>query len=152
MTARRRLLAAASAGLALTALAACEKPAPLVTVVSGGSSVHTEAAVFCFEEGQTLAEGGCAERAEGVPTLEVRPGEQVGVDVGKELTERGWRLTLADPNDPQGGQSLPTTQTGHYFKFTAPGIPENGSLLLTVRTVAGEEATGEWVFELVPKA
>lgn len=152
MTARRRLLAATSAGFALVVLTACEKPAPLVTLVSGGSSVHTEAAVFCFEEGQTLGDGDCAERAEEVPTLAVRAGEQVGVDVGKELTERGWRLTLADPADPQTGQSLPTTQTGHYFKFTAPSIPEKGSLLLTVRTLDGEEPTGEWVFTLEPKA
>ena len=151
MNARRRLPAAASAVLALGALAGCEKPAPIVTVVSGDQSVYTEASTFCFDEGEVISSGSCAQRAEDVPQLEVRPGEKVGVDVGKELTERGWRLQLADPNDPQSGQSLPTTQTGHYFSFTMPGVPENGSLLLTIRTVDGDEATGEWLFELVPK-
>lgn len=148
MIARRRLLATASAAFALLALTGCEKPAPIVTLVSGGESVYTEATTFCFEPDLTLADEGCAERADDVPQLAVRPGERIGVDVDKELTERGWRLSLTDPADPAGGQSSPT-QDGHYFPFTAPGIPEGGSLLLTVQTVEGEEPTGEWLFELV---
>jgi hypothetical protein len=148
MTPRPRLLAAA---LALAALTACEKPAPLVTVVSGGESTYTEATVFCFEEGQTLQSEECAARSEDVPVLEVRAGEQVGVDVGKELVERGWRLELADPADPQSTQQSPVLDD-HYFAFTAPGLRPDGELLLTVQTVDanGEAATGEWRFLLRP--
>lgn len=151
MTARRRLLAATSVTFALAALTACEKPAPLVTVVSGDESVYTEASTFCFEEGRTLDSGECAQRAEGPTRLEVRAGQTVGVDVGKELVERGWRLQLVDPANPEQAQASPTLDS-HYFTFTAPGIPPGSTLDLTVVTVdeAGA-ATGEWAFELVPQ-
>jgi hypothetical protein len=149
MTARRRLLAAASVTLALTALTGCERPAPLVTVVSGGTSVYTEAAAYCFGEGQTLPSGSCATRATTVPRLQTRQGERIGIDVDKELSDRGWQLELQDPADPQRTQASATI-TDHYFPFTAPGIAPEGTLLLTVRTVdADGAATGEWRFELV---
>jgi hypothetical protein len=151
MTVRRRLLAAASATVALAALTGCERPAPLVTVVSGGDSVYTEAASYCFEEGQTLAAGQCSTRATTLPRLEIRQGERVGIDVDKELVERGWQLELRDPADPQRSQTSGTI-TDHYFPFTAPGIPPQGKLLLVVRTVDAQNAsTGEWQFELVTR-
>jgi hypothetical protein len=150
MTARRRLLAAASATTALLALTGCEKPAPIVTVVSGGESVYTEAARFCFEEGQTLAADACSERARQLPRLETRQGERIGIDVDRELVDRGWQLEIVDPADPQRTQASATIRD-HYFPFTAPGIAPQGRLLLTIRTVAGpdEVPTGEWRFELV---
>ena len=149
MTARRRLLAAASATFALAVLTACERPAPLVTVVSGGTSVYTEAAAYCFDEGQTLESGACASRAEEVPVIPVRQGERIGIDVDKELVDRGWQLELVDPADPQRTQASDTI-TDHYFPFTAPGIAPGGELQLNVRTVNAENApTGEWRFLLV---
>ena len=69
MPARRRLLAASSSLLALVALTGCEKPAPLVTLVSGGQSVYTEANLYCFEQAQTLETDECAQRAEGPTRL-----------------------------------------------------------------------------------
>lgn len=152
MTARRRLLAAASATFAVVALTACEKPAPLVTVVSGGSSVYSEAAAYCFEEGQTLAGGSCSTRSPERRRLEVRQGERIGIDVDKELVERGWQLEILDPADPERTQAS-STITDHYFPFTAPGIAVGGTLVLTVRTVDANDApTGEWQFELVNAA
>lgn len=149
MTARRRLLAAASATFALAALTACEKPAPIVTVVSGGTSVYTEASAFCFDEDATLQSAECAQRATEPTRIAVRPGERIGIDVDKELAERGWQLEIADPQDPQRTQASPTI-TDHYFPFTAPGIAPDGMLLLTVRTVDEQGVpTGEWLFELV---
>jgi len=153
MTARRRLLAAASATFAVTALTACEKPAPLVTVVSGGTSVYSEAATYCFDEGQILdGDTACASRETEVRRIEVRQGERIGIDVDKELVERGWQLEIIDPADPERTQGS-STITDHYFPFTAPGIAPGGSLGLTVRTVdESGAATGEWKFELVNRA
>lgn len=152
MTARRRLLTAASAALALSALTACERPAPIVTLVSGGTSVYAEATQFCFDESADLQQGECAQREDEIKRLEVRPFERIGVDVGKELTDRGWQFSLSDPADPQNAQRSPV-QDGHWFAFSAPQIPANGSLLLTVFALGeGDAPTGEWVFELVPKA
>ena len=149
MPARRRLLAAASASLALAALTGCEKPAPLVTLVSGGTSVYTEANAYCFEEGKTLEDGGCAERAQGATRLEVRPGEQVSVDVDKDLVERGWRVQLGTGDEPDNVSRVFDDQ--HYFTFEAPGLPPEGAPL-TVSTVDEQDATtGRWLFLLVPK-
>jgi len=150
MTPRRRLLAAAAATSAAAAvLTGCEKPAPIVTVVSGGQSVYAEAAEFCFDEGQTLDSGQCAQRATEVTELAVRPGERIGIDVDGELADRGWQLVISDPADPQRTQASGTI-TDHYFPFTTPGIAPGGQLLLTVRTVdAQDAATGEWQFALV---
>jgi hypothetical protein len=93
MNARRPLACVAAVG-ALLALSACEKPAPIVTVVSGGTSVYKEANTWCFED-QTPPD--CAERASGTTSLPVRAGETVGVDVAKELAEGGWYLELSAP-------------------------------------------------------
>jgi hypothetical protein len=149
MPARRRLLAATSAGLALAALTGCEKPAPLVTLVSGGQSVYTEANVYCFEEDKTIEDGKCAERAQGPTRLEVRPGERVGVDVGKDLVERGWRIQLG-PGDNAENVS-PVLEDQHYFTFTAPGLPEEGAAFTVFTVNEEEETTGRWLFQLVPK-
>lgn len=149
MTRRRLLAATAATAAAAAVLTGCEKPAPIVTVVSGGQSAYSEAAAFCFEEGQTLDGGQCAERSPELTEVSVRPGERVGIDVDGELAERGWQLVIADPQDPQRTQAS-STITDHYFPFTAPGIAPGGRLLLTVRTVdAQNAATGEWQFALV---
>lgn len=148
MPARRRLLAASSTALALAALSGCEKPAPLVTLVSGGQSVYSEANTWCFEEGQTIEGGECAERAEGVTRLEVRPGETVGVDVGKELVQRGWRVQLGTGEEQ--GNTSPVLEDQHYFTFEAPGLPPEGAPF-TVVTVGEAGVSGEWRFLLTPK-
>jgi len=149
MPARRRLLAASCSVFALTALTGCEKPAPLVTLVSGGQSVYTEANVYCFQEDKTVADGGCAERAQGSTRLEVRPGEVLGIDVGKDLVERGWRWQLGPGRDPDYVSQVFEDQ--HYFAFEAPPLPEEG-IPLVVSTVDDEDATtGRWLFQLVPK-
>ena len=149
----RRLLASAGAGGALLALTACEKPAPIVTVVSGGQSVYTEASTWCFEE-QTPPD--CAEREDGVTELQVRPGEKVGVDVGKQVVERGWYIELQTQGaGGEGGQAAEPQrsgpQEGHYFSFTAPNLPEDGALLNVRALGEGDEPTGEFTFRLTPK-
>ena len=154
MNARRRLLTAASLAGALLALTACEKPAPIVTVVSGGQSEYTEANTYCFEEGMSLESGECATRATGATTIEVRGGETVGVDVDEALVERGWFIELSDPA-AQGEQQQPQRsepQTGHYFTFTAPNLPTGSTLRLNVRSLGENgEPNGEWAFELKPR-
>ena len=154
MTPRRRLLVTASAALALGALTGCEKPAPIVTVVSGGQSVYKEANTFCFE-GQSFVKSDCAVRDAGLASIEVTGGETVGVDVSKEVVERGWFIELVDPLAP--ADTAPQTsevQDGHYFTFTAPNLAQNTSLELIVRTLSegsADEVSGEWQFELRPK-
>ena len=155
MNARRRLFATASAAGALLALTACEQPAPIVTVVSGGESVYSEATSYCFED-QSVEKGDCATRAEGPTELTVRGGQTVGVDVDEALLEHGWYIELSDPAAAQQGQAAQPQrsepQTGHYFTFTAPNLPTGATLLLTVRSLGeGDQPSGEWSFTLTPR-
>ena len=150
MPARRRLLAATSTALALAALAGCEKPAPLVTLVSGGQSVYKQANIYCFDEGVTVDSGQCAQRAEGATRLEVRQGETIGVDVGKDLVERGWRVQVGSGTAEQV-QASDVLEDQHYFTFTAPNLPAEGVPLVVVTVDEDDASTGEWLFQLVPK-
>lgn len=153
MTARRRLLAALSAGVALISLTGCERPAPIVTVVSGTTSEWKEADVYCFA-GQSLPDDDCVQRADGPVQLEVTPGQQVGVDVDKDVVERGWYIQLAGPEGGAQAQQSDVMEDRHYFSFTAPSVGPEG-LRLTV-VALGEQGpegppSGEWTFDLVAR-
>lgn len=159
MTARRRLLLTASALVSVAALAACEKPLPIVTVVNEGQSVYAEAGVWCFE-GQTgdACRTGNTEQVE----LETLPGT-LGVDVHKELADSRWIATLVDEANPQ--QVLVDSgvqEDTHYYAFDLPALPRATRLVLTVRALAegGEapaagqpepEARGTWQFVLTSR-
>ena len=150
MNARRRLLAAAPLAGALLALTACEKPAPIVTLVNEGQSTYAEAGTWCFE-GQTGDD--CAQRGEGPTRLEVRGGK-LGVDVDKELADGGWQLQLVDAAQPD--RPLLTSEPqreNHYYAFDLPELPSGTTLQLTVQalTEAGQPGKGSWQFELVPR-
>lgn len=157
MTARRRLLVSASVLASLGALTACEKPAPIVTIVNEGRSTYAEAGRWCFE-GQTGDE--CATRESGETNLEVLPGT-LGIDVAKDLAKGRWIATLVDKTNPQ--QVLVDSgvlSEDHYYSFDLPQLPPRTELLLTVRALAEggdeqsaatEEARGTWQFELTPR-
>ena len=150
MTARRRLTATVSAGFALLVLTACEKPAPIVTVVSSGQSEWAEANRFCFE-GQSIQEGNCAVRGKGadVPTeLEVEAGQPIAIDVSKEVAERGWRFQTGEGNT----EWSQVFEEDHYRQLGALGPGQR--VLLTVQTVdeSGQVPTGEWRFLLITEA
>ena len=152
MTTRRRLQAAASAAVAVAALTACEKPVPIVTVVSGANSEWKEADVFC-EEG-AVGSGECAERSGGPTPIPVTPGATVGVDVDKEVVERGWFIELSGPGGQGQAQRSEVLEDESYFRFTAQAVSGEG-LRLTVFALGedGPEGTpsGEWAFDLVPR-
>jgi hypothetical protein len=153
MTARRRLLAATSAAVAVAALTGCEKPLPIVTVVSGAHSEWKEADVFCFE-GQSLEQDECAQGATSPTRIEVSPGQTVGIDVDKEIVERGWYIQLAGPGGQGQAQQSELQEDEHYFSFTAQQLDAAG-LRLTVVAVGEDGAegapSGEWAFDLVPR-
>jgi hypothetical protein len=147
MSPRRRLSAAASAGFLVLTLAACEKPSPLVTLVSSGNTVHSEAQVYCFE-GQSVQQANCAGRAEEVKELRVRPGQPIGIDVDKEVAERGWLIEVGEGEQAQQSNVF---VDDHYFSFGFP-IDRGQRIPLTIRTVGAEDPqapTGEWSFVLV---
>ncbi len=151
MTARRRASTAAVAVLALAALSACEKPAPIVTVVNAGRSVYSEASIYCFD-GQSSAQGNCATRASGLTSIAVQGGQPVGIDVAKPLVGRGWVIELSDPSNKSAQPQQSEVQHKHYYSFTAPTLPQGSAVLLTVRALgSGNRPSGEWRFTLTPR-
>ena len=149
MSPRRRLSAAVSAGsmvLALTACSGLEKPAPIVSIVSSGTSLYTEAQVFCFE-GQTLAEANCARRATEVKELKVRAGQPVGIDLSKEVAERSWIYEIGEGEQRQQSE---VRVDDHYYSLQL-SIGSGVRVPLVIRTVDVENQvpTGEWQFVLV---
>ena len=159
-----RLLAAGTAAASLM-LSGCglEKPSPIVTVVSGGESTHSEATSWCFEgqdpEQEPGSEEGCSFEESRPELIRVQPGEQVGVDVEKTLSDRSWVVVLR----PQGGgtdqQGQPQEQASpiqdeHYFGFV-PQFEGGAPLELQVRSLASDRpdsaVTGVWRFVLAPE-
>lgn len=152
MTARTRAVAGLSAVVALTTLTGCQKPTPIVTMVSGSTSVHRDATIFCFE-GQSAQQQNCRTAKDTGPTvLEVKPGSTVGIDVARDLAENGWVVVLpGNDQDPSNDQAS-GKQDEHYFSFT-PQF-ESGPLPVEVRMLddgrTDAPTIGNWRFVLVP--
>jgi hypothetical protein len=152
MTARSRLIAGLSVAACLLTLTGCQKPTPIVSMVSSGKSVHSDATIYCFD-GQSAQQQNCRAPKDKTPTvLEVKVGQQVGIDVDKKLAEAGWVVVLpGDDEDPSNDQAS-GKQDSHYFAFT-PQF-ESGPLRVEVRMLDDgrtDAATiGNWQFVLVP--
>jgi hypothetical protein len=152
MTARSGLLAGLTAALSLVALTGCAKPTPIVSVVAGGHTVHTDATLFCFD-GQSIAKKDCRTDAGRTPTvLRVKPGQQVGIDVAKTLAQSGWVVVLPAAGQGQGQSS--GKQVGHYLTFVPQFTPQSPRVDLDVRMLDhGSESKptiGLWQFVLLP--
>ena len=136
-----------TAGLLALALTGCEKPTPGVTVAAGTDSVHMEATTFCHE-GQSAQQRNCAESLERFGVVRVKPGQQVMIDVDKELAEHGWILVDPDAN------ARSEVQEEHFFSYT-PDFRGGPIVNLEVRSLDrpanDARTTGIWKFQLVQK-
>lgn len=151
MRLRRSFLAGSLAAVSVLALAACEKPAPGVSVVSGMSSAYRAALCWSFD-GEPLSAETCAqdvvtEALDGadVAAIPVIPGQVIGISVDPAVADAGWFPVI-------GSQRLtqrPITST--YYRFTYPDLQEVPVDGVSLQVVAGNEGTlGLWVFQLVP--
>ena len=152
MTARSRLVAGLTAAVSVVALTGCSKPTPIVSLVSGGHTVHTDATLYCFA-GQSIAQRNCRTEANKTPTvLKVKPGGQVGIDVSRDVQRAGWVVVLPGANGAQDQSS--GRQESHYLTFTPQFSPQSPQVTLDVRMLDhGSESkptTGLWRFVLVP--
>ena len=132
-----------------------------MSVVSGGSSVHGQAASFCFDGQDPTLEPGSPKSCSVEPArpelLRVRAGEQVGVDVDQEISDRAWVVVLRSQGRAASGQQPPEqaspVQDEHYFGFV-PQFEGGAPLELQVRSLAsdrpGAAVTGIWRFVLAP--
>ena len=152
MTARSGLLLALTAAVSMVALTGCSKPTPIVSVVSGGTTKHTDATLYCFA-GQSIAKKNCRTEDGRLPTVvKVKPGQPVGIDVAKELARSGWVVVL--PAAGQGQDQSSGKQVSHYLSFTPQFTAQSPQVDIDVRMLDhGSEAKptiGLWRFVLVP--
>lgn len=155
---RRRLPAVLCAAVALVGLTACDRPTPLVTLYSGGTSINDRAFSYCFEGQDPKAvpgsEGACRFDTEGrkPKILEVRPGDEVLVDVDKDLADAAWFVALSGA----GSQSsrLATQADEHVTRFQ-PDFTQSPTITLEIRKLASPaddaQPVGIWQFVLVPR-
>lgn len=139
MPAARPTLLAGVALLTGGLLAGCEKPTPIVTLTSGGSSEWTEASRYCYRDGE------CREGRRPVPVIEVRAGEPVLVDVDAAVADDRWYVTDGSIRSP--------FQDDTAYRFDPASFPafrEQGRVLVRVTQGDGEgEPEGVWAFTLV---
>jgi hypothetical protein len=152
MTARSGLLAGLCAAFCLVALTGCSKPTPIVSVVSGGRTVHTDATLYCFS-GQSIAAKDCRTDSSKTPTVvKVKPGAAVGIDVSKALADSGWVVVI--PGSGQTQDESSGKQTSHYLSFTPQFNQQSPQVAIDVRMLDhGSESKptiGLWRFVLVP--
>lgn len=147
----RSLLAGSLAVVGMFGLAACEKPAPGVSVVSGMTSAYRAALCWSFDgvplSAETCAQDVVTQALEGadVATIPVVPGQVIGISVDPVVADAGWYPVI-------GSQRLtqrPITST--YYRFTYPDLQEVPVDGVSLQVVAGAEGTlGLWVFQLTP--
>lgn len=152
---RRRSVAVLGACAALLTLTGCERPTPLVSVYSGTTTLNDKALSYCFP-GQDPAKepgtpGACRFDAEGrtPEVLEVKPGDQVVIDVDKHLAESGWTAVLRAP----GGQPGRLAVQNEHVAFFEPDFSRAPQLTLEVLKLDAPRddarAVGVWRFVLV---
>ena len=122
-----------------------------MTLVSDGESVRTESAIYC-ETPEEQAASSCAESTGRIAVLQVRQGDQVGLDVDRDISEKGWFLVDVD------SQQRSAVQDTHYFTFDADfsNRPQAGLIRLEVRSLdrvaeEGAKVLGVWQIQLVQK-
>ena len=155
MQARRRLAVALAVSAALVGLTGCDKPTPLVTLYSGNASVHDTALSYCFEGQDPAAQPGSADACRydtgrTPKVLKVRPGDEVTVDVSKDLADAGWYVALRGSGDQA---SRLATQSEHVTSFQ-PDFSRSPTIVVEVQklTSPSDNATsvGLWSFTIVP--
>lgn len=122
------LASVAVLGLGATA---CEKQNPIVTVTAGGVVVKARAVEYCRP-----GESECRKTGD-EPTLTLKPGDTLGIDVPRSLAEQGWTL------GPQG----PQTEVWHdHYRALTIDADENAQILEIHRDT--KHGRGVWRFKL----
>lgn len=125
-----RLAVAALAALAPLTLAACEKQNPIITITASGVVVKAKAVRYCRGED-------CRVTTEN-PTLRMRVGDPIGIDVPRSIAEDGWKVVLPDRRST-------AVYHDHYRLLGLPVSDEP----MTIAIVRDGAEAGEWRFTLV---
>jgi hypothetical protein len=129
------------APLALLAVTACEKPAPQVTVSTGGKVVNVDASRYCFESDD------CNDEAPEKATLRVRAADQISISVPARVAHKGWYIRF-------NGQPIPGFQKERkklHGTLNLGGALDQPVELEIVQGVTSGEPQGVWKLTLAPR-
>jgi hypothetical protein len=134
MSIRRRAAAIGAVSLGLFALAACDKPTPLATVTVGDTSVHTEAAKGCYNDGGKISQTTFVACLQDKATqkITVPAGEEVRVGVDPAIAENGWILAVGTTRKTDLLKSTYRTFSGDQFFTDATTGQSTDSVTLNV--------------------
>lgn len=135
MTVRRTALLLAP--LAVFGLAACEKPAPQVTVATEGRVVNLDAKEYCFEPDK------CRTHEPEKKEIRVRRGGQMSINVPTRVAEHGWYFRAGD----QSGREIKKL---HYVFEIPEDFPAEADFEL-VQGEPGKPPEGVWSLHVVVK-
>ncbi|MEU0937399.1 MULTISPECIES: DUF2771 domain-containing protein [unclassified Embleya] len=152
MKTRRPAALAGAAVLGALALTGCniDKPTPLVTLVTGTTSVHSEAE--CYKDGGTLDDAKVSEclNKTKLKTISVDEGGSFSVGVDKKIADKGW-LLLFD-GKPQTASAIKTTYYSDIrLKYGAPEKGDEPILVQVVQPDGKEGYRGIWSFKVKKK-
>jgi len=120
----------ALAALALLGVSACEKPAPQVTVSSGGKVINVDASRYCFDE--------CRDHTAALKSIKVRGNSTVTFDVPKRVAHAGWVVQV------QGEPIFREPRKDSHYTLSIPNAGEI-TLPVTILQVGDSEAPdGVW--------
>lgn len=152
MSIRRRAAALGAVSLGLFALAACDKPTPLATVTVGSSSVHTEAAKGCYNDGNKIAETKFVACLQGKATqkITVPAGEEVRIGVDPAIADNGWILAIGTSGKSDLLKSSYRSFSGdQFFTDAQTGQTTNSVTLNVIETTGKQDYLGVWQIKLV---
>ncbi|MFE5333722.1 DUF2771 domain-containing protein [Embleya sp. NPDC056575] len=153
MKTRRPAALAGAAVLGALALTGCnlDKPTPIVTMVSGTTSVHSEAE--CYKDDGSIDEkkvDGCLNKTDGLTKLSVSEGGGFSIGVDKELADDGWVL-LVD-GKPQTQSPIKTTYySGLRLSYGTPEKESEPLLVQVVQPDGKQGYRGVWSFKVAKK-
>jgi hypothetical protein len=151
MKTRHRAAVAGAVVLGAIALTGCEKPTPLVTLVSGSTSVNSEA--VCHAEGKKLVDlSQCLDRP-AREAIDVTAGNSFSVGVDKEIADKGWYLYIN--GRPFNDEPIKKTFLSSAELTLPSGIAKDAQPFL-IQIIQGPNAEqtgakGVWSFEVKPK-
>lgn len=148
----RRAVALAAVSLGLFALAACDKPTPLATVTVGSSSVHTEAAKGCYNNGDAISQLRFIACLQGQPKqrITVPEGEQVRIGVDPAIAAKGWVVALGTSGKTDLLKGTYRSFSGdQFFTDATTGQTSDSVTVNILETTGRQDYRGVWQFQLV---
>ena len=122
---------------AIGVLTSCDEPTPLVTVQSGSTVVKANATTY-------VRDGKVQQFSRDVPVLPVHQGDQINIDVERNLAAQGWLVAF------EGVRVTPVLKD-HAASLWVPQFTQAGTLTMRVFAAPSSpngDATGQWVFQL----